>query len=659
VTDADGIRVAGTVALGPDIVSITVNSMPAQSLEGTFARWRTTADVPLVDGRNDLTIVATQRRGASFSLTGTVWKMDESQLADLIPDTAVPDQVTGAELASLARNSLRDSWLVYTPQMISTLTSPGFWSQTPVDDPGTDNDVSVVVDANGTVYTGAFSTTIGEPSLNVTAYDANGERFIWGTRDRDPFLFRFAVDLDRSRILAVRKTPTVALFAEPLSNPDGGILPPAETVLSDATHGTGPIPEPGSAVIVRDANHVYLPGCNGAMDVDLTTGNRATWGTNDRSCVIAEGQYQGKAIALARVSETNDAGRAGVARWQVRSIDPSAKVVTPLFEIQPNGTLQSAAVDASDGRLGVVMTSPFSLQAYDFSDGHAAPITFGAGPTLVQNRNYPVSTFTTPDGLLFLMEPGLLVDPDTGVTTSAQFPALIEGTEAWDPVAGALYVSATEGVYQVNPENGSSRRVGDALGYGAVAYDASSHSLYGLGSQTMDTATGATRPGLSSANLTNINGCGIETARVSPDGKSIRITSYPTAPGPVGNGSICGCMDYDIATGAVTRLENSQAPTSFCAAIFAPDGRLFQMNADELDVVDPATRVATPFSRAPDHGRGFPLPNLNQLGNYSIAPDPRRDRLWLTLIANEFTPGIPDYYFVIDPFNGDRVLVSD
>jgi hypothetical protein len=656
VTVADAIRVSGIVGARTDVVSVTVNSVPAASLEGPFARWRTTTDVPLSNGDNTLTIVATLTDGRTFALTGDIVKL---------PPTTTPDQlvpsydVATATSVSIARDIANEVWTILTPNALSTLRDSG-----------------IMTDAVGSIGADEFFISFAPNGELITAADYLGDALVqspsvnlWDPQWTTGTPIRFAISPDGARGFAVQPAP-VALVAfdatrqAPPSSPLPPPPPPDAIVISDATHGTGPALVPGSAIVVRDATHVYLPGCNGAIDVDLITGNRTSWGSpNDDSCVVAEGTFQGKAVALQHTPDDPDAGTSNAARWQVRLIDPAAQSVTPLFEFEPHAELQAAAIDAAGARIGVVTTNPFSFVTYDLPSGRATPLM--PVPALVTNqfRDLAFNTYVTPSGKL-LVSDDIVVSPDTGARKLVPFTSAEgnQGAEASDPDTGLLYLSTAAGVYRVDPETHEATRLGDAMGY-VLAYDPPRHTLYGLDNTTtyvMNTLTGTVQSAPNSSDLMAVINCNPVIVRVSADGTHLNIASGGTSPGFIPRPPFtCGCEEYEVATGNVVSAPNQQSGFwGYCESVEVPDGRLVQFNGDELDVLDRTTAARTPFSQAPNIGRGMPL--VNQGGNWSVTPDPRRDRWWLSVIPQDSVAETTNnYYFMIDPYNGDRVLVSE
>jgi hypothetical protein len=292
-------------------------------------------------------------------------------------------------------------------------------------------------------------------------------------------------------------------------------------------------------------------------------------------------------------------------------------------------------------------------------------------PKLTGYRNFPLSLFPTASGKLVASQSGsIVVDDETGA--QELLPASLRTTQpfvqiygmpnaASDSDTGAIFASTDQGVYRVDADLGVTTRIGDGIG-SVIAYDARTHTLYGIDgvngqkNVAMDTTTGAVRALPPSTDLTHV--CPILQASVSGDGKYIDMYTSMTAPfPPPPDNQFCNCVRFDLSTVRLTNLSVSGCPRTAVS-----DGRFVRFMNDGIDVVDPIAGTSMPFSQSPGHGRGFPFPN-DPSQTWAIASEPRRDRWWLGLLplGNAGGPGAigtHDYFFVIDPYNGDRVLVS-
>jgi hypothetical protein len=334
-------------------------------------------------------------------------------------------------------------------------------------------------------------------------------------------------------------------------------------------------------------------------------------------------------------------------------VDPVARTVSDWFDIAVEGTLASASVDPDNGRLALGISGPFALLEYDLPGGAGPhPMASGSGPIAQLYRFEPYNTAVRHDGHLLVQRGLLSVDPNTGIRSGVP-PPILDGNSSGplypDPLTGESIADTQNGIYLHASDFSSSRRLGDSVGRMA-AYDFVSRKLYGVGDNVvnvLDVATGAlqTIPSASD-DLRKVASCFLAHTSVSNGQGALYLESATSGP-IVPPASLCGCFKFEFATGNVTPFA--------CIPDQTRDGRLLVSTENAVNVVDPDTGTPTPFSRAPDHGRGFPIPVAIRS---SLAIDPRRDRIWVSVVYNDFGP-LPQRYFVIDPFNGDRALVSD
>jgi hypothetical protein len=530
MTDADGMRVSGIIDAVTDVVSVSVNGIPAESLDGAFSRWRTTADVPLAPGKNTLRVTATRSAGPALTLSGTVWRKPASTVGQLVP----------ANLISFAT----------VMSLFQQLQATGIaWDRT--------------------------------SRSWLISYEGQGSGLV-------------AID-------------------------DSGawIEPPAAT------------PPPP------------LRACTGAM-VDPAS----------RPCRVAEGTFDGGAIVLVQLP---DAGGdvASTERWQVRFFEPATETLSTWFDITVSGTLTSAAVDADGARLAVGIAGPFALEVYDLPGG-AGPgsLMFGSGPMTDLFRAEAYDTAVMQDGHLLVQRGLFSVDPSTGIRRPVSPPTLGGFGPARlypDPLTGEFIAVTAGGTFRLARDFSSSTRLGDSLG-GVPASDFANRKMYAVGDgviNVLDVGTGALQSiPAASDSLQSVVACMVGLASASSHQGVLYLEAFANVPGPPPINSTCGCFKYDLVSGEVDPF--------VCTPQETRDGRLLSAGAG-VSIVDPETGTETPFSRAPDHGRGFPIP----VGiRSSLAVDPRRDRIWVSNVNSDISPE-PQRYFVIDPFNGDRALVSD
>jgi hypothetical protein len=339
------------------------------------------------------------------------------------------------------------------------------------------------------------------------------------------------------------------------------------------------------------------------------------------------------------------------ARWRTSRDVPLASGVNELQIVAEteNGQILTLTGKIWRGSADVLEqpAPPLPPDGGSHSDDFAVP----GGPVLTGFRDVPFTGAVLADGRLVVLDlftgATVLLDPATGQRRSLQLPT--PGVISSDPSTGGIFVSNSDGLYRVDENFESASRIAVLNGIGGwFASDPSRNMAYGFsldGIIALDTATGQVHTIHVSAAFTSSYAGSLNNpmilSSVSPDHNTV---FYWSSGGHTGG----GCFEFDLTTG-----DMSQYPE--CQMLAAPDGRLVSLHIEgEVYIVDPETTAATVFSSAPLHGRGFAL--IGGPANAFVA-DPRRDRWWV--VTATYDPSGPNRYFAIDPFSGDRVLVSD
>jgi DNA-binding beta-propeller fold protein YncE len=424
-TDGESITVRGVVHLPPPITNVLVNALPVTSSDG-FATF--TIDLPLSPGANNLSVLV---EGPVFDREKFLFAGRVTRVDPVLVDPTDLDFDAKHDRFVLVDRATRSVQLLDVASGGRTIVSDlEHGSGPPLGEPS-----GIAVDANGTR---AFVLETNQQVLDAVDL-ATGARsgLSGGGKGGGPaldFPVALAFDLKHARLL-------VADFASSVTgrllavDPDTG----DRTVVSDATHGSGPGLGAPNGLAVDDADGRAFFTENGAvLSIDLANGDRtvvsdATHGngeplahpsaaefdadlgvvlvcdddrvvavdakSGDRSTLSGDGAGKGPEIARpAAIALERDSGfafvldRAGPAITKILVKNGSRAASVLRLTVGGGPSLDHAlrvAFDPASRRAFTATDDPPAVVAIDLATGDRSTFsdeTHGSGPVLVRPR---------------------------------------------------------------------------------------------------------------------------------------------------------------------------------------------------------------------------------------------------------------------------------